>query len=48
MNVGLGQYNSRHSWRSTSSPSTQSLEELGCEWRISPNGAFVPINHTRR
>ncbi|WP_413767943.1 IS5 family transposase [Rhodococcus pyridinivorans] len=24
------------------------LEELGCDWQISPKGAFVPINHTRR
>ena len=24
------------------------LEELGCDRRISPKGAFVPINHTRR
>ncbi|MDQ0488679.1 IS5 family transposase [Streptomyces cellulosae] len=24
------------------------LTELGCGWRITPKGAFLPINHTRR
>jgi hypothetical protein len=24
------------------------LDELGCTWRISPKGQFVPINHTHR
>ncbi|GAA1866458.1 IS5 family transposase [Brevibacterium marinum] len=24
------------------------LSEFGCEWRISPKGAFIEINHTRR
>lgn len=24
------------------------LTELGCSWRISPKGVFIPINHTHR
>lgn len=24
------------------------LTDLGCEWKISPKGTFIEINHTRR
>ncbi|WP_435889235.1 transposase [Streptosporangium canum] len=31
-----------------SKPTRALLTELGCQWKISPKGQFVPINHTHR